>query len=117
MLIQPVKECVILYVIGLISLELYFIFKKYLCSCVHIVFILHYKIYICIPINITLTLEKTEGEIKKKMKNDLHCITQKTPLTSEGNTVPAQVAGPVVSLLSDTNIICYENCVEGNNQN
>ena len=54
---------------------------------------------------------------KKRMKNDLHCITQKTPLTSEGNTVPAQVAGPDVSLLSDTNIICYENCVEGNNQN
>jgi hypothetical protein len=32
MLIQPAKECVILYVIGLISLELYFILKN---TCVH----------------------------------------------------------------------------------
>ena len=44
--------------------------KKYLCSCVHVVFILHYKIYICIPIHITLTLEKTEGTIKNGQPRD-----------------------------------------------
>ena len=40
MLIQPVKECVILYVIGSIFLELYFILKKIL------VFMRSYSVYL-----------------------------------------------------------------------
>ena len=57
---------------------------------------LTWQIYICMPINITLPLEKTEGAIRNgqfrdtdnirhtrdRMNNDRHYITQKTPLQS-----------------------------------
>jgi hypothetical protein len=55
-----------------------------------------WQIYMCMPINITLPLEKTEGAIingqsrdtedtrhtRDRMNNDRHYITQKTPLQS-----------------------------------
>jgi hypothetical protein len=56
-----------------------------------------WQIYMCIPINITLPLKKTEGAIRNgqfretdtikhtrdRTNNDRHYITQKTPLQSK----------------------------------
>ena len=79
------------------------------------------------PINIALSLEKTEGAIcngqsrdtdnirhtRDRMNNDRHYITQKKNYNPDDNssdtkekTILAQLAVPVVSLLNNTNITC-----------
>jgi hypothetical protein len=86
-----------------------------------------WQIYMCMPRNITLPLEKTEGAIRNghfrdtdnirhtrdRKNNDRHYITQKTPYNPDDNssdtkekTVLDLLAVPVVSLLNNTNIIC-----------
>ena len=79
------------------------------------------------PINIALSLEKTEGAIcngqskdadnirhtRDRMNNDRHYITQiknynRDDYSSDTKekTILAQLSVPVVSLLNNTNIIC-----------
>ena len=79
------------------------------------------------PINITLSLEKTEVAIRNgqfrdtdnirhtrdRTNNDRHYITEKKTYNADDNssdtkekTVLVQLAVPVVSLSNNTNIIC-----------